>query len=128
MFLFYQIFKVFNTPARIPSQTLPAREIQNEFPPNFKNISLGFANPSPRKLLRKTESVFAFPHSASFEKYCGGVWSVSRTSALAEALCFAQRRFSARGTLGRIFHTFLLKWVRASFNRDSWIKKKYKKE
>src|SRR3989344_2384867 len=33
-------------PARIPSQTLPPRGRNPKSPPNFKKLSLGFANPS----------------------------------------------------------------------------------
>jgi hypothetical protein len=69
-------------PARIPPQTPPPRGRNPKFPPNLKNSSLGFANPFPRKLFRKTESAFVFAHSPSFS--------------FGKALCFAQRRFSAR--------------------------------
>ena len=70
-------------PPRIPPAPSCGAEARAQ--KTFQKISLGFANPPPAKLLRKTESIvyLAFSH----------------TSAFAEALCFAQRRFSARGTL-----------------------------
>lgn len=45
--LWYDVFG-FNPPARQKPESSP----------NFKNISLGFANPCPQKMLRKTESAF----------------------------------------------------------------------
>jgi hypothetical protein len=70
-------------PPRIPPA--PSCGAENKPKKLFKKLSLGFANPPPAKLLRKTESAVYL--------------AFSRTSASAEALCFAQRRFSARGTL-----------------------------
>jgi len=66
----------FRNPAPHSSRTLlrggsPAQK-------TFQKISLGFANPPPAKLLRKTESAFVFAHSVLF------LWksSVLRTEAL----------------------------------------------
>ena len=64
-------------PPRIPP--IPSCGAETKITPNFKNLfSLGFANPSPAKLFRKTESVFAFLHLASFSQIISGeVQSVS---------------------------------------------------
>jgi hypothetical protein len=92
-------FCIFGSADSLPRPLLRAKT-QNEFPPNFKKNQPRFLrNPFPENCFRKISSVFAFPHSASFEKYRGEVWSVSRTSAFAEAPRFAWWRFSARGTL-----------------------------
>ncbi|OGN22854.1 MAG: hypothetical protein A2915_01040 [Candidatus Yanofskybacteria bacterium RIFCSPLOWO2_01_FULL_41_34] len=66
--------------ARIPSQTLPARGKPKRI--SAEKSCRGFANPCPRKMLRKTESAFAlerFPH------FCFSRSSVLRTEALQRA-------------------------------------------
>jgi len=62
-----------------PSQTLPARGIQNEIPPNFKNlVAEVLRNPFPRKMLsqNRVRIVFAYPYFPFRES------SVLRTEAL----------------------------------------------
>jgi hypothetical protein len=67
-------------PPRIPPA--PSCGAETRIPPNFRKISLGFANPPPAKLFRKTESAFVFSVSPHF---CFSRSSVLRTEALQRA-------------------------------------------
>jgi hypothetical protein len=78
-------------PAFLPP---PSCGAEAQILPNLKKISLGFANPPPAKLLRKTESAFALAFPRTFHSW--------------KALCFAQRRV-ARGER----YSFFWKKVRA---------------
>jgi hypothetical protein len=51
----------------------------------------------PRKLFRKTESIFAFLHTTSFLKHCGSVPERSPALLLQQKLCASHRGASARG-------------------------------
>jgi hypothetical protein len=84
-------------PAEIPPKNQEAREANfaKYFPPNPQHFAKF-----------RSRSAFAFLHTTFFLKDCVVCRAFPRTSAIAEALCFAQRRFSARGTLVDILSYF----------------------
>jgi hypothetical protein len=82
-FLVALLAKNFRNPPRIPPA--PSCGAESRIPPNFKKISLGFANPHSRKIVSQNRVHFVLVLRAS-------LFSFGETGLLAQAPPLAERK------------------------------------